>query len=147
MPLQIEQLRDVRVLVVDDNFANRRLMEGSLTRWGMRPTLAENGPEGLAKLTEAEKAKESFALILLDGQMPGMDGFALAARIRARIGASGAKMMMLTSAGNLGDGQRCRDNGISAYLTSEFPKRAVLDHDGDGGAPPPHSGMMPPSTL
>jgi PAS domain S-box-containing protein len=125
-PLEMEQLRDVRVLVVDDNFANRRLLEGMLSRWGMRPILAESGPEGLTKLEAAKRADETFALILLDGQMPGMDGFSMAARIRDEVSASGTKMMMLTSAGDLGDGQRCRENGISAYLMKPVRQKELL---------------------
>src|SRR5580700_7477386 len=79
-----ETLRDVRVLIVDDNRTNRRILEGMLKRWEMKSTSAESGPEALAQLSTARQRGEPYALILTDMHMPQMDGFALIERIRER---------------------------------------------------------------
>jgi signal transduction histidine kinase/CheY-like chemotaxis protein len=111
-----ELLRGVKVLVVDDNPTNRRILEGMLGRWEMKPTLVEGGEEALAELSAAREAGEPYALILTDMHMPGMDGFALVERIRQRPELSTATIMMLTSAGHRRDAARCQDLGVSAYL-------------------------------
>ncbi len=111
-----EILRDVKVLIVDDNPTNRRILEGMLKRWEMKSTSVEGGEAALLELTQADKTGAPYALILTDMHMPGMDGFALIERIRQRSELSAAIVMMLTSAGHRGDASRCQELGISAYL-------------------------------
>ncbi|PYU76644.1 MAG: diguanylate cyclase, partial [Acidobacteria bacterium] len=111
-----EILRGVRVLVVDDNRTNRRILEGMLKRWEMRSTSVEGGEDALAELPAARRAEDPYGLILLDMHMPKMDGFELVERIRQRPELSTATIMMLTSAGHRGDAERCNKLGISAYL-------------------------------
>jgi len=111
-----EILRAVKVLVVDDNRTNRRILEGMLGHWQMKSSSAQDGEEALTKLSEAQEAGEPFALILMDMHMPNMDGFELIEKIRQRPGASTATIMMLTSAGHRGDAARCQELGVSAYL-------------------------------
>jgi len=109
-------LRGVKVLVVDDNRTNRRILEGMLKRWEMKSRSVEGGEEALAQLSAAREAGEPYALILTDMHMPKMDGFALVERIRQRPELSTATIMMLTSAGHRGDAARCQELGIAAYL-------------------------------
>ncbi len=71
-----EILRAVKVLVVDDNRTNRRILEGMLKRWEMRATSVEGGEEALAQLCAALELGEPFRMVLTDMHMPGMDGFA-----------------------------------------------------------------------
>jgi signal transduction histidine kinase/DNA-binding response OmpR family regulator len=111
-----EILRAVRVLVVDDNRTNRRILEGMLGRWEMKSSSVADGKEALTKLSDAQEAGEPFALILMDMHMPGMDGFELIERIRHGPHASTATIMMLTSAGHRGDAARCQELGVAAYL-------------------------------
>jgi two-component system sensor histidine kinase/response regulator len=111
-----ETLRGVRVLIVDDNRTNRRILEGMLKRWEMKSTSVEDGEEALAQLSSARDRGESYALILTDMHMPGMDGFSLIEQIRQKPELSTAVIMMLTSAGHRGDGARCHDLGVAAYL-------------------------------
>src|SRR6266478_1869316 len=111
-----EILRAVRVLVVDDNRSNRRILEVMLGRWEMRSSSVQDGEEALTKLSEAQEAGEPFALILMDMHMPQMDGFELIERIRQSPGSSAATIMMLTSAGHRGDAARCKELGVAAYL-------------------------------
>src|SRR5256885_16457998 len=99
----LEQLRDLHALIVDDNFTNRRVLNGILTGWGMKPTEVEGGRAALQALEVAKSTGRPFPLILLDGEMPEMDGFTLAERIKKDPHLVGATIMMLTSAGHLGD--------------------------------------------
>jgi signal transduction histidine kinase/ligand-binding sensor domain-containing protein/CheY-like chemotaxis protein len=125
--LQPEQLRDVHALVVDDNTTNRGVLYGMLSRWGMKPTAVEGGQAALKALEMAKSFGHPFPLIVIDGQMPEMDGFALAERIQKDPELVGATIMMLTSAGHLGDAARCRQLGISAYLVKPIRQGELLD--------------------
>jgi signal transduction histidine kinase/CheY-like chemotaxis protein len=111
-----EILRSVKVLVVDDNRTNRRILEGMLGRWEMKSSAVPDGEAALAKLLEAQQAGEPFALILMDMHMPNMDGFELIERIRRSPHPSAVTIMMLTSAGHRGDAARCQELGVAAYL-------------------------------
>jgi len=111
-----ENLRGVRVLVVDDNLTNRKILESMLSRWQMRPSSVEGGKEALEQLSIAKEEGKPFGLILTDMNMPDMDGFTLIERIRQRPELSTATIMMLTSAGHRGDALRCQQLGIAAYL-------------------------------
>ena len=102
------------VLVVDDNATNRSILQGLLTHWQMKPTAVESGAAALRVL---EGGGTAFPLILLDAQMPGMDGFNLAGQITRNPALAGATIMMLSSSGQSGDAARCRELGIAAYLT------------------------------
>jgi signal transduction histidine kinase/DNA-binding response OmpR family regulator len=111
-----EILRATKVLVVDDNRANRRILEAMLKRWEMRTTLAASGEEALAQLSAAHESGDPHALILTDMHMPKMDGFTLIEQIRQKTEFSMAIVMMLTSAGHRGDAARCNELGVAAYL-------------------------------
>ena len=115
-PAPPEILRGVKVLVVDDNRTNRRILDGMLKCWEMKPRLVEGGEEALLELPAAKEAGEPYGLILLDMHMPGMDGFQFVEQLRQRPELSTATIMMLTSAGHRGDAERCKALGISAYL-------------------------------
>jgi PAS domain S-box-containing protein len=108
-------LHRVKVLLVDDNCTNRRILESMLQRWGMLPKSVESGAEAISELLRAFASGEQYALIISDVLMPGMDGFAFVERVRQEPKLSTAKIMMLTSAGQRGDAARCEQLGISAY--------------------------------
>lgn len=111
-----ETLRGVRVLLVDDNRTNLRILAGMLKHWEMKFTAVEDGENAMEKLVAAHKAEEPYALILTDMHMPKMDGFALIERIRRMPELTTATIMMLSSGGNRGDAARCQELGVSAYL-------------------------------
>src|SRR6266404_4887659 len=116
MPAPAELLRGVKVLVVDDNRTNRRILEGMLKRWEMKTFAVESGELALGQLSEAREAGEPYRLIVTDMHMPKMDGFELVEEIRRRPEMSTATIMMLTSAGHQGDAARCKALGVAAYL-------------------------------
>jgi CheY-like chemotaxis protein len=109
-------LRGVKVLLVDDNRTNRRILEEMMLHWKMKPVSVEDGQEALDQLSAAREAGEPFGLILTDMHMPKMDGFTLIERIRERPELATATIMMLTSAGHRGDAARCQELGVAAYL-------------------------------
>ncbi|MGB2591767.1 MAG: response regulator [Candidatus Acidiferrum sp.] len=111
-----ELLRGVKVLVVDDNRTNRRILEGMLLRWHMKPATVEGGRAALAELSAAREAGEPYGLILTDMNMPDMNGFSLVEEIRRHPEWSTATIMMLTSSGHRGDAARCEQLGVAAYL-------------------------------
>jgi CheY-like chemotaxis protein len=108
-------LRGVRVLIVDDNATNRRILELMLKRWGMFPKSVKSGAEAIVELLAASAAGKQYAVIITDVLMPEMDGFSFVERVRQEPKLSTAKIMMLTSAGQRGDAARCEELGISAY--------------------------------
>lgn len=144
-------LRDLPVLVVDDNATNRRILTELLTHWRLKPTPAASGGEAFAALRRAAQAGTPFPLALLDVCMPEMDGFTLAAQIRRRPELAGTTIILLTSGGQPDDAARCRELGISRCLMKPVRQsdlqRALLDARQNSAAagpqfalpaPPPH---------
>ena len=109
-------LAGTRVLMVDDNRTNRFILLEYLKFWGCMPVEAEDGFEALDMLGTSASSTGSFDLILTDVQMPGMDGFELVRNIRKIEAGAGVPIIILTSMGQPGDRNKCRDMGISAYL-------------------------------
>ena len=119
-------LRNMPVLVIDDNPTNRLILAELLRQWGMKPTLAESGKRGIVLLDQASIAGVVFPLILLDCHMPDMDGFTFAQRIKNDPRFRGAIVMMLTSGGQRGDASRCRQLRIAAYLVKPIQESELL---------------------
>src|ERR1700688_716865 len=124
----LEQLQDLQVLIVDDNFTNQQVLHGMLSRWGVKPTSVAGGHAALQALEAAKKVGSPFGLILLDGQMPVMDGFALAGQIQKTPQFLNAIIiMMLTSTGQTRDAAQCRGLGISRLLLKPIRQGELLD--------------------
>jgi signal transduction histidine kinase/CheY-like chemotaxis protein len=138
------RLPSVPVLVVDDNVVNRRIFVEQLRRWALIPTAVEDGVSALAALDEAVHAGTPYALVLLDAHMPEMDGFAVAHAIRARPAWAHTAIVMLTSSGDHGDAERCRELGMSARLTKPVRqadlRRALLAALTERGVSPSEPG-------
>jgi CheY-like chemotaxis protein len=124
------ELKDVRgldVLVVDDNATNRRILEEILIGWGMRPILVDGGLAAIAALDGALAAGKPFPLAIIDFQMPDLDGFGLAERIKQRPELGTTLIMMLSSVGHRGDGARFRELGVASYLTKPVRQSVLLE--------------------
>jgi CheY-like chemotaxis protein/HPt (histidine-containing phosphotransfer) domain-containing protein len=111
------ELRDLPVLVVDDNATNRQILHTMLCHWQMQPAEVGSGPDALTVLAQARDQGRPFRLVLLDAHMPEMDGFTVAARIKADPTLSGATILMVSSDDLAADTARCRELGIALYLT------------------------------
>ncbi len=109
-------LRDLEVLVVDDNATNRRILEEVLRLQGMRPVLAAGSVEALDAAMRAEQAGRPFQAIILDVQMPGMDGYTLAERLRVLPGHAETAIVVLSSSDAMGEAARARQLKIFARL-------------------------------
>jgi signal transduction histidine kinase/CheY-like chemotaxis protein len=109
-------LKGLPVLIVDDNATNRRVLAETVRHWGAKPTSVCSGPDALDELRWAAAGGTPFPLVLLDGMMPEMDGFAVARRIAEDRSLIGTAILMLTSADHQGDAVRCREIDVAAYL-------------------------------
>jgi len=125
--LPAADLRDLPVLVVDDNATNRRILNEMLVHWQMRPTTVNGGEAALGCLLHAVAAGTPFPLVLIDAHMPEMDGFELADRITHTPALAGATIMMLSSAGLTGEAARCRELGVASFLTKPIRQSELLD--------------------
>jgi CheY-like chemotaxis protein len=118
-------LAGIRVVVVDDNLTNRRILSDMLWGWGMLPAPAASGPEALAHLRRGLQRGQPYSLVLTDVHMPEMDGFQLVKRIHETAELSQPVILMLTSGDRGDDIARCRKLGVSSYLTKPV-RRAEL---------------------
>jgi two-component system sensor histidine kinase/response regulator len=119
-------LDGTRVLVVDDNATNRRILEEILTNWRMTPTAVPSASTALTALQEAA-AGRTFDLVITDCQMPDVDGFTLARWLKQDQRLRSMPIVMLTSIGRPEDIQRVRRLGIDAYLTKPVKQSDLLD--------------------
>jgi two-component system sensor histidine kinase/response regulator len=124
MPPSIDELP---VLVVDDNATNRVVLQETLRSWGMRPTVCIDAAHALAQLDAAAQAQRPFRLALLDAQMPLMNGFELAARLRGHSGLRGGAILMLSSSGSVRQAARAREAGIQLTLVKPVKQSELLD--------------------
>ena len=122
LSIERDELRNLPVLVVDDNGTNRFIFGRILDSWGMKATLASSGQDALSILNR----EQSFALILLDYHMPGMDGIELAQQIRQNPRFATATILMLSSGGGPEEAVRARQTGISTCLFKPFKQSELL---------------------
>ena len=115
-PDQLLDLTNTRALVVDDNVNNRYILLEYLMAWGCWPQEAASGLEALEKINTAVENDEIYDFILTDFKMPDMSGFDLGTQIRRNHRFDQVPIILLTSSGRLGDGQRCKEIGIDGYL-------------------------------
>ena len=124
---EFARLRNLPALVVDDNSTNRHILVEVLRRWKMIPTEADGGQRALDLLEQSKRARNPYAVILLDSQMPDVDGFAVAEFVKRDPELAGAVILMLTSGGQPGDAARCRQLGIAAYLMKPVKQSELLE--------------------
>jgi len=120
-------LEGVRVLIVDDNETNREILRHQLAAWRMRHGSATNGPEALAALYRAVADRDPYRIVILDMQMPDMDGMAVARAIKSDPKLSRAQIVILTSLAYHPDEADFRRCGIAAYLTKPVKQSRLFD--------------------
>lgn len=125
--LQPEAVKNLPVMVVDDNRTNRRILEDVLMNWGIVPTLAADAASALAEMKRAAASGQPHRVGLLDIMMPGMDGIALAEQIRRDLSLGRCLLLMLSSAGDAPDAERCRELGIARCLTKPVKPADLLE--------------------
>jgi PAS domain S-box-containing protein len=137
-----------RVLVADDNATNRLILRQFLTAFGATVFEAKDGLEAVSAIQAARDRRQAFRLLLLDGRMPGLDGFDVATRLRDISHVLNETVVMITSDSRAGDVARARELGLAAYLVKPI-KRAELIRTIASvitTAPPPGVLAEPPTT-
>ncbi|PYS40602.1 MAG: hypothetical protein DMF71_12975 [Acidobacteria bacterium] len=120
-------LDKLRVLIVDDNATNRKILKHQLGSWGMIHEESDSGTAALELLREAAARNQPFDLAVLDLMMPGMDGFELARAVKSDPKTAGVNLVLLTSFRERGDGAAAREAGIAAYLTKPVRQSQLFD--------------------
>ncbi len=122
-----DDVRQVRVLAVDDNATNREILQEQLSAFGLMHETAADGPTALRVLREAATSKEPFGLAILDMQMPDMDGEQLAQAIRSDPVLQDLPLLLLTSMGRCDDVERIKTAGFNNWLTKPVMQSQLLD--------------------
>ncbi len=124
--LALQGLIDLPVLIVDGNATSRHLLQRMLADWGMKATSVDRGPSALAELERTRAMGSPFPLVLLDANVPEMDGYAIAEKIKNNPRFKPTEVVMLTAMGFRGDAAKCREIGIRAYLTKPIRRSDLL---------------------
>ncbi|MCX6692495.1 MAG: response regulator [Methanoregula sp.] len=109
-------LRDMKILLVDDNVTNLSILKHQTEGWGMRCEIASSSQQALEML-QASSESDPFRIAILDMHMPDMDGIELARCIKQKSSPPEIHLIMLTSIGYLGDAEQARNAGIEVYLS------------------------------
>ncbi len=123
----LDRIAGMRVLIVDDNSTNRRILHDVIRVRGMQPLVAASAPEALRILKESTSAGQEIPLVLSDVNMPDIDGFTLAEQIREDAQLSDVVIIMLTSGDRSTDRQPCADLGIAAHLMKPVKQSELVD--------------------
>ncbi|OIP78356.1 MAG: hypothetical protein AUK48_01865 [Oscillatoriales cyanobacterium CG2_30_44_21] len=120
-------LRDIRVLVVDDSEANCKILTYQLTAWQMRVDAVQRVSDAIAVMRTALTEGDPYKLAILDMQMPELDGEMLGAQIKADTDLRDTKLIMLTSLSQYGGINRVRDLGFEYYLVKPVKQSRLLE--------------------
>jgi signal transduction histidine kinase/CheY-like chemotaxis protein len=119
-------LQGMPTLIIDDNATNRRILSELTRQWKMKPHMCDSGESGLAELSRAASEGNPYRLLLLDEQMPGMDGMEVLDRIRRNPVLQSVVIMMLTSCDQVKSAARCRQMGVETYLIKPISPSDLL---------------------
>jgi signal transduction histidine kinase/DNA-binding response OmpR family regulator len=137
-----EDLQGMPTLIIDDNVTNQRILSELTGQWKMKPHVCDSGESGLAELSRAASEGNPYRLLLLDEQMPGMDGMEVLDRIRRNPVLQSVVIMMLTSYDQVTSAARCRQMGVETYLIKPIKPSDLL-----GSIRLAISGHAPASTV
>jgi two-component system sensor histidine kinase/response regulator len=126
-PADLAELVGLRVLVVDDNDINRLILGRILNSVGAQVLEFASAETALAMIVDRGGQTRPCDLVLLDAQMPGMDGFTMAERMMELPQCLDIPFVMLSSAAQRGDAQRSRDIGFMAYMTKPYTRDELLE--------------------
>jgi len=125
-PTRVDKFQDVGVLVVDDNPSTRLVVSEILTHWKMKPTLVESGDAAVGAIHNANRLGCPYRVVMLDSNMPGMDGFQTTVKLRSTPQFAAQIVMMLGSAAPQQDAERCLAIEVSHYLVKPVKLRNLL---------------------
>ena len=122
-----DELRDARVLIVDDSPTDRAILVEYLRSWGMRPSAVGGGAEAIALLRSQASKSEPFALALVDLTMPAMDGFALARTLQRLPDLAALPLILVTAFDAASQGEQALRAGFAGYLTKPVKRSSLFD--------------------
>jgi signal transduction histidine kinase/DNA-binding response OmpR family regulator len=122
-----QDLSGMPVLILDDNTTNRILLQKMITSWGLVPTMTAGGKEAIDCFNKAFDSGTPYPLMILDMQAPEFDGFDVAKIIKDAPSGKDVRIIMLSSSGQRGDGDRCKEIGISGYLLKPIKESELFD--------------------
>jgi two-component system sensor histidine kinase/response regulator len=120
-------LTEARVLIIDDNQTNRMVLTKNVEALGSRVDAVSSGAKGIESLRNAHRAGDPYHVVLLDMQMPGMDGEQVARAIKSDPAVRDVKILVLTSMGHRGDAVRLEALGCSGYLLKPVKQQLLFD--------------------
>jgi signal transduction histidine kinase/CheY-like chemotaxis protein len=126
-PLPVADLRGLRVLIVDDNEVNRRVLHEQVTSWGMRNGSYASAADALQAMRSVRAAGDPYQVVLADYQMPGMDGATLAAEIKADPLLSDTVVIMITSVGHWSEVRHMQGASVDACLVKPARQSQLLN--------------------
>jgi two-component system, sensor histidine kinase and response regulator len=121
-----EDLQGMHTLIIDDNATNRRILSELTRQWQMKSHMCDSGEAGLAELSRAASDGDPYRLLLLDEQMPGINGIEVLDRIRRNPALESVVIMMLTSCDQVESAALCRKMGAEAYLIKPISRDDLL---------------------
>ncbi len=121
-----ECLKGITTLIVDDNLTQRKILTAMMSQWGMKAESVETAMQGLSAMETAVSGNSPYRLVLIDGNMPEIDGFQLAECIKRNPKLSGATILMLSPGLHSDDITRCKQLGVSAYLIKPIRRLELL---------------------
>ena len=120
-------IQGIRVLIVDDNATNRRILKDMLTNWGMNPVTTSGGPHALQALQDAKEENDAFKVMISDMNMPELDGLMLAKAVLEKSLLDPASVILLTSGARPNDSEQLQSLGITQHLIK--PAKQSEMHD------------------
>ncbi len=123
---ELNLVRSVKILVVDDNDTNRIILEKTLTKWGMLVSAADSGSTALEMINSSLEKGDRFDIVLVDVMMPGMDGFEFSSMVRDIPALSDLNIVVMSSANPAGGCDRCMELGVKAYLRKPLSSNDLL---------------------
>lgn len=126
IPLDTEKLAGMSVLIADDNHTNLKVVEQLVSLWKMKPTLVDNGKNALEALRQQQQEDQPYDLVLMDYDMPEMNGLTLAREIKDDPALRETKLIILSSYSQPGDIAQCRNLGVEGYLTKPVGQHDLL---------------------
>ncbi len=126
-PVETGDLSKAKILAIDDNTTNLKIIGALLSSWNIEHKLAKSGPEGIDMLHKAKQDNEYFDIAILDMQMPDMDGIQVAKAIKSNPELKDIHLVLFTSMATRGDAGRSKKIGFSAFLTKPIRQSDLYD--------------------
>ena len=140
LPLEIDQsqptvkpsesrvdIHGIRVLIVDDNATNRRILKNMLVNWGMNPVTTSGAAHALQALADANEEDDAFKVLISDVNMPDIDGLTLAQEVVGQSLLDPASVIMLTSGARPNDTAHLQSFGITQHLLKPAKQSELYD--------------------